>query len=227
MMNALVKNLSQTLETFSGMKLKLRINDNRTTMLSVRWEPECARVSLHRIFLEAPEDVMLSLACYLKQERKILGPTLKAFIEDKIRNVDYSHLLDEKKLSVKGQCYDLQELYDEVNATYFEGKLDLKITWFGCRSSKRRKSIALGLYYDALRLVKVHRLLDQEKFPRYVVAYVIYHEMLHHVCPSYYDSRGSHRIHHDEFRWRESQFKEHDQAEHWLKEHRLDLFTKF
>ena len=57
--------LQNKIQNHSGRKLKLKINDNRSTMLSVRWEPDCTKVSLHRIFLQAPRNVMDELSCYL------------------------------------------------------------------------------------------------------------------------------------------------------------------
>ena len=80
--------IQKQLEDSSGIKLKLRINDNRSTMLSVKWEPDGAKVSLHRIFLDAPRNVMDALACYLKREDRIIAPTVKAFIEDRLKKLD-------------------------------------------------------------------------------------------------------------------------------------------
>lgn len=89
--------LQERLENSSGRKLKLKINDNRSTMLSIKWEPDGTKVSLHRIFLEAPTNVMDALACHLRHRDHIIGPTVKAFIEENLRNLDYSHQLDKSK----------------------------------------------------------------------------------------------------------------------------------
>ena len=67
-------------------------------MLSVKWEPDCTKVSLHRMFLQAPQECDGSLACYLRQEHKIIAPSVKAFIEDNLKSLDYSHQLDRSKL---------------------------------------------------------------------------------------------------------------------------------
>ncbi len=114
--------LQQQLEDSSGKKLKLKINDNRSTMLSVRWEPDYTKVSLHRIFLEAPQNVMQALACYISQEDKSIAPTVKAFIEDNLKKLDYSHQLDRSKLYSQGNVYNLQKMYNDINSEYFEKK---------------------------------------------------------------------------------------------------------
>ena len=59
-----------SLEKGSEAKVQLKINNNRSTMLSVRWEPDCTKVSLHQMFLNAPTNIMQDLACYVRQEQE-------------------------------------------------------------------------------------------------------------------------------------------------------------
>lgn len=213
------------LEFRSGKKLRVKINDNHSTMLSVRWESDCAKVSLHRMFLQAPGNVMQALACYLKGEEKFLAPSIKAFIEDNLKNLDYSHEIDSSKLITQGAYYNLQKLYNELNEEYFNNKLNLHITWYGKPYHRGRNRVTFGLYHDPLRLIKIHRLLDSPSFPHFLISYVIYHEMIHHVCPSYVDSNGQHRIHSKEFKELEAKFSHFNQAQRWIKEHHEYLFT--
>lgn len=215
----------EEVENLSGIKLKLKINDNRSTMLSVRWEPDCTKVSLHRMFLHAPQNVMQSLACYIRQEHKIISKDVKAFIEDGLKKLDYSHTVDQSKLYCQGKVYNLKDLYDELNDEYFEGQLNLFITWFGKHSQRNKTRITFGLYHDPLKLIKIHRLLDDHSIPPYVVSYVIFHEMIHHVCPSFVDERGLHRIHSKEFKRKEERYKYFEQAQRWIKEHQSNLFA--
>lgn len=214
------------LEESSGMKLKLKINDNRSTMLSVRWEPDCARVSLHRMFLQAPQNVMQALACYIKKEDKIIDPNIRFFIEENVKKLDYSHLLDRDKLCTQGTVYNLKKIYHELNRDYFNNKLALNITWFGKPTLRCKSHVTFGLYYDPIRLIKINRLLDSPSFPDYLVSYVVYHEMLHHVCPSYHDEKGFHRIHTKEFKAREAKYRHFQLAQHWIKDHHENLFRK-
>lgn len=216
--------IQQKLENSSGLKLKLKINDNRSTMLSVKWEPDCAKVSLHRMFLQAPQNVMDALACYLSKQDKVMAPSVKAFIEDNLKNLDYSSKVDRSKLHTQGNVYNLQKVYEGINDEYFEGSLNLAITWFGKPIVSNRSRITLGLYYDSLKLIKVNRLLDNPSFPDYLVSYVVYHEMLHHVSPPYFDSKGHHHIHSREFKEKERLFRHYHLAEKWIAEHRKTLF---
>lgn len=216
--------LQEQLESSAGRKLKVKINDNRSTMLSVKWEPDCTKVSLHRIFLQAPQNVMDDLACYLRQEDKSIAPTVKAFIEDNLKNLDYSHLIDRKKLYSQGHVYNLQKVYDDLNKEYFENKLNLNITWFGKPLQRGRSRVTFGLFYDPLKLIKVNRLLDSPSFPDYFVSYVVYHEMVHYVCPAYFDAKGQHHIHTKEFKEREAKFRYFGLAQNWIKENQASFF---
>lgn len=216
--------IQKQLENRSGIKLKLKINDNRSTMLSVKWEPDFAKVSLHRMFLNAPQNVMDALACYLKREDKIIASSVKAFIEDKLKNFDYSQQVDHKKLYSQGNVYNLQQIYNDLNEEYFDNQLNLYITWFGKPNRRCRSRVTFGLYHDPLRLIKVNRLLDSPSFPHYLVAYVIYHEMVHHVCPPYFDANGQHHIHTKEFKEKEALFRHFELAQDWIHKNKENFF---
>lgn len=217
--------VQRTLEQGSGLQaLKITFNDNHSTMLSVRWVPNGAHVSLHRMFLEAPQDVVQALAKYLKRKEKALPTTVRFFIEENVKKLDYSESIDHSKLCVQGSMYNLQKIYDELNQEYFDGKLDLLITWFGKPHQRSRSKVTFGLYFDPLKLIKIHRIVDVPSVPDYLVSFVVYHEMLHHVCPSYHDAQGVHQIHSKEFKSRESQFRYFDLAQNWIKEHQGHLF---
>lgn len=214
-----------TLENASGKKIRITINDNRSTMLRVKWEPSVTKVSLHRMFLDAPRNVMQDLACYINGRDKNLTPTVKAFMEDGLRKFDYTHLLDQQKLITQGSHYNLQRIYDDLNICYFDNKLDLYITWFGKWNQRNKSQLTLGLYNESLKLIKIHQMMDSPYFPRYVVDYIVYHEMIHHVCPTYVDQDGINRVHSREFKQRELLFKEYKIAQQWLKEHQEFLFS--
>lgn len=214
----------EELEDDIGKKLQLKINDNRSTMLSVKWEPDCTKVSLHRMFLKAPQNIMQALACYIREENGVMHPKIKAFIESGLQKLDYSAVLDPKKIYQIGNVYHLKQIYDDLNREYFGGKLQLAITWFGKFHHRNKTRVTFGLYHDSMKLIKINRMLDSPSFPDYFVAYVIYHEMVHHVCPAYVDERGISRIHSKEFKEMESKFKYFDLAEQWISENQDNFF---
>lgn len=218
--------LQQQLQHCVGGNIQIKINDNRSTMLSVKWEPDCTKVSLHRMFLQAPQNIMQALACYLRGEHQQIAPSIKAYIEYNLQRLDYSHELDLSKLQIRGRVYNLKQIYDRLNEEYFDGKLKLHITWYEWPSRRKKRSrITFGLFHDPLKLVKINRMLDSKRFPEYFVEYVIYHEMLHYVCPAYVDERGIKHIHSKEFKEREKEYRYFKSAQKWLKDHHDDLFS--
>jgi len=127
----------------------------------------------------------------------------------------------------EGSSYHLKEIYDQVNSRYFEGRLSLQITWYGQlkRRKRRRRHVVFGQYVDALKLVKIHRRLDDPSYPDFFVSFIVYHEMLHHVVPGYMDARGYYRCHGPEFKRREREFEHYQKALVWEKQNHAKIFS--
>ncbi len=208
------------------MKLKLRINDNRSTMLSIRWEKDHARISLHRMFLQAPLSRHAG-TCQVHQNRKnsSLPLEVKKFIEYQTQKMDYSHSVDKRELITLGKCFDLEKIYRLTNESYFQNELKLSITWYGNPDRRLRSQINFGLYSFPLKLVKIHRLLDSFDMPEYFVQYVVYHEMLHSVCSPFVNRRGMTIVHTPEFKQREREFKFFKEAQNWIKINKYRFFN--
>ncbi len=218
--------LKEELEIRTGEQLELRINDNRSTMLSVQEECSLVRISLHQMFLKAPENVVQALAGFIKGENRRCGSaTIQAYIEENLPKLNYSKRLDKSKLITKGKVFDLKKIYQTINERYFDSQLDLQITWYGRHKNKPRNSVTFGLYLEQLRLVKVHCLLDDPKVPDYFIGYVVYHEMLHHVCPIYVGEDGRRQVHSKEFKELEKRYHDFEKAQKWLKKSREKLFS--
>ena len=115
------------------------------------------------------------------------------------------------------QHHDLKAIFDRVNHDYFEGKVEVPITWFGSHTHRPRNRFRFGSYNLRTNVVKIHRMLDHPAIPEYCVAFILYHEMLHHVLPPLKVKRGRRQIHHQAFVLREKEFREYPQAQDFLK----------
>jgi hypothetical protein len=74
-----------------------------------------------------------------------------------------------------GTHHNLEPLFDELNQTYFHSALERpRLGW-----SRRVWRSQLGCFDPALNQIVLNRQLDHEGVPTYVVAYVLFHEMLH------------------------------------------------
>jgi len=113
----------------------------------------------------------------------------------------------------RGRCFDLAEIFDDLNRRYFAGALaPTRLGW-----SPRRSRTILGHYDSAHASITISRLLDSPKVPRYVVEYLMFHEMLHVQCPV--ERRGARRVVHSrQFREAERRFAQYALARRRLKQ---------
>ncbi len=111
---------------------------------------------------------------------------------------------------------DLHVVFNSLNAEYFNNSIDASIRWGRPIKSK------WGYYQFKLKRITINQILREDWVPLEVLRFIVYHEMLHHVCrPFYYiTSRGKHRrkIHTPEFNRREALYPSYDFCEKWLKE---------
>lgn len=115
-----------------------------------------------------------------------------------------------------GQCYNLQEIYNALNAQYFESKLNLNISWFGTGNIAKTR-VLFGSYHHRTKSIKINRFLDQANIPPYVVKFIVYHEMLHDIFPPKRKLNGRRSIHHQNFKEWEKQFPDYKIAKEFIK----------
>jgi hypothetical protein len=111
----------------------------------------------------------------------------------------------------KGSTYDLDEIFATVNRQYFSDSIPKPaLTW----SAKKTYRI-LG-HHDATHdHVAISRSLDSANVPRYVVEYVVFHEMLHIAHPTKHV--GGRRYNHTPaFKRDEEKFEYFAEAERWI-----------
>ena len=128
-------------------------------------------------------------------------------------------------LRKEGEHYNLDEIYAKINQTYFEGKLNLHITWFNPKKSRYQRRIVLGCYHRDKKLVKINRVLDQPDIPEYYISFIVYHEMLHHVAPPIEKRFRKRQIHHQEFKDLEKKFQEYALVKEFRKKSKTRWFV--
>ena len=79
---------SNKLKTLVGTPLKVRINNNRSTMLHVRFKDDATHVSLHHMFIKAPQSIQDALATYIRSRSAALLPSVQAFIDKNVQRLD-------------------------------------------------------------------------------------------------------------------------------------------
>jgi len=153
----------------TGLPLRLRINCNRSTVLSVSKRDGLLSVSVHEIFMSAPLEVFSEIVRYIKQPGGSLGPLVKSFIERELPSSIKESNRPPPKLRSLGEVFDLQEIYEAINAKYFGAALELLITWGregrGRSPWARSTQICFGTYHDDLKLIRINPILDKSMVP--------------------------------------------------------------
>jgi hypothetical protein len=243
--------LFRRLSRLTGGRLgSLSLTDNRRTILSVRparGGPIDLRI--HRSFAAAPETVLRAVAVFLESgkrtlaARQALAAIREHFQHHRLRALEAggdgdvrhqsgaagSRRLPQLPVDAVGVALDLREVAADLNRRYFDGRLDIRITWGkaageaahghgvqDCRRS-RTTSLQLGSYSYEDRLIRIHRVLDRLSVPRYVIESVVHHELLHADLPPV-TRNGRRYFHTPEFRRREREFRHFERADRWVRE---------
>ena len=111
-----------------------------------------------------------------------------------------------------GFHHDLGPMFEQLNGHYFENALvKPRLGW-----SSRVWRTQLGCFDPALEQIVINRQLDRKSVPEYVVAYVLYHEMLHLKHPMRF-ARCRRESHSPQFRAEEKKFADYQRAMKFLK----------
>ncbi|HEV2399109.1 MAG TPA: M48 family peptidase [Candidatus Sulfotelmatobacter sp.] len=179
-------------------------------------------VRLSDLLEGAPESVLRAIAHILLAKmyrqpidrghaaryRKYIGS------HDLVRKAHLVRQMRGRKLlrSPRGHYYDLDSIFEELNTRFFHGLMARpRMSW-----SQTKTRRILGHYDPAHNAIIISRIFDHPAVPRYVVEYIVYHEMLHLKHPV--RLRGSRRcVHSAEFQAEEKLFPRATDAESFLK----------
>ncbi|MFN0278465.1 MAG: hypothetical protein ACKVRN_07670 [Pyrinomonadaceae bacterium] len=111
----------------------------------------------------------------------------------------------------KGSVYDLDEIFADLNRKYFRDTIDKPVlTW----SAKKTYRI-LGHHDSTHDHITISTSLDSPSTPRYVVEYIVFHEMLHIFHPTKHVN-GRRYNHTAAFKRDEQKFAHYEEAERWI-----------
>jgi hypothetical protein len=201
-----------------GKTLGLTLTDNRYSMVAVRRAPTGYRVRIHRMFARVDARIVRALARYVVHNDRRASGVLGEYIEAN------KHIIKQQPrrprqvtIRTQGRHFDLQQIFDRLNADYFGDKIQARITWGpSFKSRRRRRSIKMGSFSVEDRIIRIHPSLDQVGVPHYFIAWIVFHEMLH----------GKHEVtrvggrrcfHTREFMAEEKTFAQYERAYAWEK----------
>ena len=185
-------------------------------------------VRIGEVCKDAPMEVHKSLAFILVG--KLLRKRISTEISDVYREFSRSEELREiavenkrtrgRKIitSSKGSFFDLESIFETLNMLYFDNSVKKPtLSW-----SKAKTFRILG-HHDATHdTIVISKSLDDKNVPRYVVEYIVFHEMLHIVHPVY-RKNGRRFVHTPKFRRDERTFAYFTEAERWIERNTRSL----
>lgn len=202
--------LAAWLSSRVGRRAYVQFTRNRSTMISSRQRGGVLEVRLHGMFVEAPMSVVHALGDYLAGAGRGAGKVLDDFIQQRLPALRR----DGVDCRPCGRFHHLGDLFTELNAAYFHHSCTARITWGQAGRRGYRRTIQLGCYVKDDHLIRIHPCLDQVFVPRYYVAWIVFHEMLHEVF-GVERAGGRRSVHPPEFVAVEESYPDYQQCKRW------------
>jgi len=180
-------------------------------------------VRLAELSEPAPEEIHKALAFILvgKLLRKKIPPQAVQIYREFVKTQEIQAIAAANKrakgrkviTSSTGEIYDLEKIFHKLNLVYFKSSVSKPtLTW-----SARKTYRILGHHDAAHETIVISKSLDNKKVPKYVVEFVVFHEMLHIFHPTTH--RNGRRYNHTaQFRRDEKNFAYFEEAESWIEQ---------
>jgi len=188
----------------------------------VRWDEDGLRFRITDVLEGAPAQILEALA-YILLSKLFRRPAPKLHAERYRRYLNRKEMRRSLQLvkqmrgrkfvsGPRGECYDLEAIFEQLNARYFHSLLARpQLGW-----SRARSRTMLGHYDPSHNAIILSRFLDRPNIPPLAVEYVLFHEMLHLRFPV--EHRGARRcVHTRAFKQAEREFRDLRAARELLK----------
>jgi len=210
-------------------RIRVRFTENGTTMVSKSEAGQEASLRLHRIFLEAPADLLAETvrAFFAPSDRRSYRQA-RARIKDYVahKRGDILRPVPRKRvLPPRGRFFDLGEVLGRILGEFFPASAPVEIGW-----SHQIQRRLMGKWIEnpapLPNVVLINRLLDSPEVPEYYLDFLVFHELLHETfgvarC-------GGRWVHHSsEFRERERLFPHYSRAAEWERDNVDRLYRRY
>lgn len=194
---------------YIGINHTIRIRDDRIL------------VRIAELCREMPANEQKALACILvsKLLRKPVPPSARQVYSRFVKSHSLQEAARDSKRArgrkvltgTKGEFFDLDGVFEKINQIYFGNRIEKpELSW-----SARKTFRILGHHDPAHKAIIISRTLDAPDVPKFVVEYVMFHEMLHVALPTEHVN-GRRLNHTPKFRQEERKFLYYNEAESWI-----------
>jgi len=202
--------------------IRLRLNQNRRLLVSLRSDRGDPVLSLHEHLLDHPA-AMIDLLAWVRRGGRGSHPVLRAAMRvvfESLRHDEGVNAPPLPPLPVLGGPLDLEAMFNRVHATWFTHIPKPPILWSrGRNATKRQQHIRFGCYRRSPSppSISVHPRLDQPWIAVCFVEHVLFHELCHH-AQACRPIRGE-AMHGKRFRDWERRYPNHVLALAWERAH--------
>ncbi len=214
-----------------NLKLKIEFYPYVGINSKIRLRDEVIHVKISDILHDAPAEFHNALAEILVKKlyrKRISAEALQIYrdftkqTDIRERSIAARKIRGRKVLSgSNGDHYDLDEIFMFLNQIYFQNSIPKpQLTWSATNTFR-----ILGHHDSTHETIVISKSLDDMRVPRFVVEYVVYHEMLHIKHPTRYQN-GRRYSHTPAFRRDEMDFAFFQDSEDWIEQNALALRRK-
>jgi hypothetical protein len=198
---------------------------------TVRKRDNTVYVRISDMLKDAPQNVLLALGIVLFYKLNGMIPPesekqiYKDYVNSKRMQVRIQKIRrkrgKKKLLGAIGEFHNLSESFDRVNRKYFDYTLSRpNLSW-----SRRKTKTRFGHHDLVFNTIVISRTLDDKRIPKYLLDYVMYHEMLHQKHGRLFKN-GKNHVHTRDFKEDEKKFYEYKRAKADLKRLSVGSFFK-
>jgi len=203
----------------------LVITDNRRRMVTAKTEHGRHRLRVHHMFLGSDPETVAAIVALVQGDEEARG-RIERYIRCNRDQISFRP--DDDEIECEGDHFDLSEILDAVRGLLSEEHRDevdeVEISWG--RDGRGSKSIRFGSYDFDQRLIRVHPALDEAWVPRYFVAFIVYHELLHPICPPQRSGENRRNVHTERFEALERAFPRYEDAIEWESENLSRILSR-
>jgi len=194
--------------------LKARVFAYRRSFIRLNRRGRDFRLGIHPDLLQAPEEILRASIrlIFTRIFRRRPDPLDVERVRSYSRECQTAPPSASRRpptslLPPAGRHHDLERLFRRVNDELLGGAVTVaRLGW--SRRPTRRK---MAWYLTDEDCIVVSRLLDDPRIPHYFLEFILYHEMLHALCPAR-QSGGRLIYHHREFRAMEKAFPRYEEV---------------
>jgi hypothetical protein len=150
------------------------------------------------------------------QRKKMLEHTVLEFIKASGKAHRTIRTIAANGSQSKGRLFDLLEIFQSLNAAYFDGKLASFIRW-GKSRGRSYQTTFTDAQGSRRNLISIAQLYNKPDVPRFAVEAIVFHEMLHIAVPPF-KRNFKNVIHGREFKRAERRFPHFKEWRQWEKQ---------